>query len=431
MTRDDHARKATIRARMAATGESYSVAARNVDTTGRARARPATGVGTPPKGWPAWAGKHPAMVAVWRDRDGVDDVVVLDSGTDGRLAALSVPHVPTETLLADYEAAGLLGAPDSLGRHDRELEAALGRPDLTAHRLGYQVRGIREWHPWTDGSWRSPAAPADTRHTVTATPTTARAGGSGLRLVVREHPADEVVADATVVAPDTVPSWDRLNAALDPLGYTAAGGRWTRLPGGVLYARARPGHLAERDWWTLSRVRVVRQTRPSNIDLRDTVTYEVGEVLVMNQHGRAGAEIDRRSWWSSNDADGGYGLSADAVEVVEVLEDHPPTWQAAALTAEQVTALLAPYHPGAAQAAAAWAAAGLHIAHAPDGLVIRTPGPQYRRVGRIGRDYWYGNVHSDRYEVNLRDNELYSPTRELEELPLDPVAVADQLASGK
>jgi hypothetical protein len=217
--------------------------------------------------------------------------------------------------------------------------------------------------------------------------------------VVREHPFDQVVADATVATADAVTA-DRLNAALDPLGYTAAGGRWTPLPGGVLHARARPGHLAERDWWTLARVRVVRRSRVGNTDPHDIVTYEVGEVYEMNQHGRAGAEIDRGSWWSSTDLDGAYVLPADAVEVLEVLRDHPPTWHAAALTAEQVSALLASHHPGAARAAAAWSAAGLHVAHAPDGLVIRTPGPRYRRVGRIGRDYWFGNVYSGRYEVN-------------------------------
>jgi len=521
MTRDDHARKAAVRARMADTHEPYSVADRNLGGRVRpatGRARPATGVGVPPTGWPAWAAQLPATVAVWRNRDGKDVVAVLESGTDKRLATLSVPHVPTETLLAagnatqpplatvtaprdaletplagistrrDTPLAGFapprgthsplagptprdatqppptglaaierplaepapphratqrqsaslspphqptetppnhptpppntetptpnhpaahhatetplpgrsttFGATD--GRHDLDLVVALGRPDLAAHRLGYQVRGA--WHPWTDGSWRSPAAPADTRHTVTAEP-----AGTGLRLVVREQPGDLVVGEADVSA-------DRLDSGLDRLGYTAAGGHWSRLPGSVFYARARPGHLAERDWWTEARVRLLRR-----FDAAD-ISFEIGQVFVMSQHGRAGAEVDRGSWWIE-----GHRVPAAAVKILEVLEDHPPTWRAATLTTERVTELLAPYHPGAERAAAAWTASGLHVVQARDGLEIRTPGPEYRRVGRVGRDYWFGNVHSDPYQVTLPNGEV----RELAGLPLDPVAAWD------
>ena len=498
MTRDDHARKAAVRARMATTHEPYSVAARNLGGSARpatgldgnarpatglaGNARPATGVGTPRAGWPAWAAKQPATVAVWRNRDGQDEIAVLESGTDKRLAALSVSHVPTETLLANAstpdspsqtQLPGLFtsppatqpppahptapnhptttnhttktppasphtattqptshhpaeapptrprhtaqtpparpphraetspaepGSPDGLG-YDQDLVVALGRPDLAAHRLGYQVRG--GWHPWTDGSWRSPAAPADTRHTVTASPE-----GSGLRVVVREQPGDLIVAEAVV-------SVDRLDAGLDRLGYTAAGGHWSRLPGGVFYARARTGHLAERDWWTEARVRLLRR-----IDAAE-ISFEVGQVFVMNQHGPAGAEVDR-GWWSA----GAQRVPATAVQVLEVLEDHPPTWLAAALTVDRVVELLEPYHPHAERAATAWIAQRLHVAQARDALVIRTPGPEYRVVGRIGRDYWFGNVHSDRYQVTLPDNQL----RELAELPLDPVAASEAMS---
>jgi len=468
MTRDDHARKAAVRARMATTHEPYSVAARNLGGSARpstaptGNARPATGVGTPRAGWPAWAAKQPATVAVWRNRDGQDEIAVLESGTDKRLAALSVPHVPTETLLANASTPdhptktprpGLFtpphvtqppphptapthatktpptrhnttqnpparpphttqnpparpphttepssaepGSPDGLG-YDRDLLVALGRPDLAAHRLGYQVRG--GWHPWTDGSWRSPAAPADTRHTVTASPES-----SGLRVLVREQPGDLIVAEAVV-------SVDRLDAGLDRLGYTAAGGHWSPLPGGVFYAQARPGHLAERDWWTEAQVRLLRR-----IDAAE-ISFEAGQVFVLNQHGPAGAEVDR-SWWSAE----AQRVPAAAVEVIEVLEDHPPTWLAAALTVDRIVELLEPYHPDAERAATAWIAQGLHVAQARDALVIRTPGPEYRGVGRIGRDYWFGNVHSDRYQATLPDNQL----RELAELPLDPVAAGE------
>jgi len=214
MTRGDHARKAAIRARMAATHEPYSIAARNAGIP----ARPATGIGTPPAGWPSWAASLPATVAVWRDRNGFDEVaVVAHSGR--RLERLKLPHVPTERLLAD-----------DLPDQDLRLVTALGRPDLTAHRLGYLTRG--PWHPWTDGSWRSPATPADTRHTVTASPT---------MLTVLEHPGDHVVAKTVIgEAVDEA----GLDAALNRLGFGVVGGEWVQLPGGVRYARARPSQAA-------------------------------------------------------------------------------------------------------------------------------------------------------------------------------------------
>jgi hypothetical protein len=145
----------------------------------------------------------------------------------------------------------------------------------------------------------------------------------------------------------------------------------------------------------------------------------------MHQSGKAGQEIDRDVWWSSTDIDGAHIISAGCAEVLEVLEDRPPTWAEAALTAEQVTALLAPYHPGAAEAAAAWAAARLHVAHEAGGLAIRTPGPEYRRLGRIGRDYWAGNVHSKPYSVVTGGSEYSTREETLDSLPLDPVATAE------
>jgi hypothetical protein len=61
---------------------------------------------------------------------------------------------------------------------------------------------------------------------------------------------------------------------------------------------------------------------------------------------------------------------------VEILQDEPPTWKEAALSAGQVTELLAPHHPGAAEAAAAWAVAGLHVSwYGLGDLALRTQGP--------------------------------------------------------
>ena len=264
------------------------------------------------------------MLALHRDRDGVDVLEVLDAGDGTTLASLTVPHVPTADLLATWEAAGLLGVPGSMRRRDDELLAGLGRPDLLAHRLGYEggVRGAG-WYEWPDGSWRALAKPADTRHTVTASP----AGDGTLRLTVVEQPGGQVRLDVIVPDVDDTVSWTGLNAALDAHGYTVAGptGLWERLPGEVRYARARPGRLAVRDWWTVAKVRIIRQITVGAVDPAIDRTFQVGEVLTMNQRGRAGDAIDRGSWWSSYDIDGAHIIPADHVEIVQVLEDHPPT----------------------------------------------------------------------------------------------------------
>jgi hypothetical protein len=111
------------------------------------------------------------------------------------------------------------------------------------------------------------------------------------------------------------------------------------------------------------------------------------------------------------------------------------------LTAEQVTALLAPYHSGAEEAACAWAAAGLHVAREFAALIIRTPGPHYRRVGCIDADvrdfrqfdYEFDREHdcfSRPYQAIIQDSEYkYSRrTRYLDALPIDPIAAADDKA---
>ncbi|WP_157904264.1 hypothetical protein, partial [Parafrankia soli] len=368
---------------------------------------------TPPVDWPVWAGRWPEQLVLWRDRDGVDVLEVLTVADATRRAALSVPHTPEGELLAAWEADG---RPDALGLSLRETEQGvrLGRPGLLAHRLGWSASG---WHAWPDGSWRCPGRPLDTCHTVTATPL----AGGRLRLVVLEQPGDWVQLDVDVPAGD-----DGLNELLDRYGYTVDSGLWDQLPGGVRYAPARPGRLAERDWSTSARVRVVRETTVGAVDPRVDRTFRVGEVLTMYQSGRAGRQVDRRSWWSSHDIDGAHILPADAVEIVEVLIDRPPTWADAALSAEQITALLAPHHPGAAAAAAAWIAAGLHVSHDLAGLAIRTR-PAGPRIGIIDRDYWNGDVHSKPYEAVLVDGEQswQCRTRALPTLPLDPIAAAD------
>lgn len=437
------ARKKAARALAAQTGDSYTRARRQVSTdepahhlfvatkwnpdrcavTGCRQDRPApvhrVGGLVPPQGW--WS-RHPAMLSTYRDGDSDRRVVeVLDAATGARIASTSVPWQPADELVAVYEAAGLLKYPGSPSHQKMVTKVGLGRPDLVGHQLGYE--GTSEWWEWPDGSWRTPAKPLGRRHLVTAAPLGPHTRDLAA-ITVREYPGGQVVVDELV---DPVDPEDTraLNAALDRLGYTVAAGGWIDLPGGIRYAPALPGHLAERDWWTLARVRIVRETTVGAVDPRVDRTFRVGEELVMNQSGRAGDEVLRDCWWSSTDIDGAHIIDADCAEVIEVLEDIPPTWAAAALTAEQITDLLAPHHPGAAEAATAWIAAGLHVSHTHGGLSIRTPAPEYREIGHVPRDYWNDNRFTKPYEAVVDPKRSWL-NRKLDALPLDPVAAAHQ-----
>jgi hypothetical protein len=442
----DKARKKAIRQRATTTGESYTAAARSLAQQPRThmfRPNRPNYLGDPAyRGWkgsaptcvvrgcwkeaqdPAhwiggkmppiqWMGTAaPALLSTFRESgDGQRIVQVLDSSTGAVLASTSVPWRPAEELAAEYEADGLLSM---VGDRTR---AGLGRPDLVAHQLGYE--GRLEWMEWPDGSWRTSAWPLGRRHLVTAAPLGPHTRDIGA-ITVREYPGGRVVVDDLVdpIAPD---DFRALDAALDRLGYTVD--RWTDLPGGVRYAAALPGHLAERSWWTLALVRIVRETTVGAISPMTQRTFRVGEELEMHQSGRAGAEVLRDCWWSSTDIDGAHIIKADCAEVIKVLEDFPPTWAAAALTADQIADLLAPHHPNAAEAATAWLAAGLHVSHTHGGLAIRTPGPEYRTIGHVPRDYWNGNRFTKPYEAVV-DPERDWLNRRCDALPLDPVAAA-------
>ncbi|MDM4723357.1 hypothetical protein QTQ03_28545 [Micromonospora sp. WMMA1363] len=344
----DKARKKAIRERASTTGESYTAAARALAQPQTHMFRPNrhTYLGDPAyRGWkgsqptctvrgcrqeaqhPAhwiggtvppiqWMGTAaPAMLSTFREGvDGPRVVQVLDSATGAVLASTSVSWRPAEDLVAEYEAAGLLA------RIGDRVRAGLGRPDLVAHRIGYE--GRLEWQEWPDGSWRTSAWPMTRRHLVTAAPLGPHTRDLAA-ITVREYPGGQVVVNDIVdpVAPEDTRA---LNTALDRLGYTVATTGWVDLPGGIRYAAARPGHLAERDWWTLARVRIVRETTVGAVDPMVDRTFRVGEELTMNQRGRAGDEVLRDCWWSSTDIDGAHIIDADCSEVIEILEDIPP-----------------------------------------------------------------------------------------------------------
>jgi hypothetical protein len=296
----------------------------------------------------------------------------------------------------------------------------LGRPDLVLHQLGWE--SLADWSEWPDGTWRCAARPFDRRHLVRAEPLSPHHLTIGT-ITVREHPGGRIVADE-ITEPVDPNDRQALDGALDKLGYTVD--HWEVLPGRARYGAALPGHLAERDWYRRARVRIVKETTVGAIDPMTERTFAVGEVVTMSQQGREGREIDRGSWWDSSDIDGAHIIDAGRAEIVEILEDHPPTWKEAALPADRVTELLSPHHPGAAEAAATWAGAGLHVSWYGRGdLAVRTPGPEYRLVGIIPSDYWKGGAFTRPYETVPVDEPGKSHLRrKLDALPLDPVASA-------
>jgi hypothetical protein len=345
---------------------------------------------------------------------------------------MTVQWRPADEFVAAYEAAGLLTQPVSSGIVDtypagspgwqqKVTKIGLGRPDLLAHQLGYE--GSLPWKQWPDGSWRTPAWPLGRRHLVTATPLSTRQAGTISVITVREYPGGQVVLDELLDDPIDLDDTTALHQAMDRYGYTLKSYGWQTLPGGVRYGAALPGHLAERDWWRLARVRITQETTVGSVDPWTDRTFDVGEILTMNQQGYAGREVLRDCWWTSTDIDGAHIIDADVAEIVEVLEDHPPTWDAAALTAEEVIDLLAPHHPGAGAAVQAWLAAGLHIAHSRTGLTISTLAPEHRVVGRVPRDYWDGNRFTKPYEAVIDPDHMWRD-RPLYTLPHDPETAA-------
>jgi hypothetical protein len=434
-----HNLRKAVRDRMAETGESYTEALRAI-TAGRFETREIRDDATPPGPWkvhlhgePSWRDPDPlphwtGVIAVMRNRDGVgqvDQVVAFDRATGVRLGETTVPHVPTEELLRGYANHHTTKYPGSQS-HQQLLEMVTrGRPDLMAHRLGFEIVGLCEWQEWSDGSQRIPAMPTAATHSATITTLARDEGGPGVRLVVLEHP-ETVVVDVVVPGTKLMHGEHRQEQMMRVLaehGFVRKHAIWQELSAGVFYQIARPGFLAERAWFRRARVRFIRSGEAHSPE-GPPMRFRIGEEQEMVQSGRAGQAVDYDTWWTSFDIDGAKIFGPDAVEVVDVIEERPPTWKAAALSAATITRLLEPFHAGAAQAAAAWVAAGLHVARDVNGLLIRTPAPERRAIGRVRSDYWDGGKHKHPYEVVVRDAELSYDQRvvQLEQLPLDPVA---------
>jgi hypothetical protein len=190
--------------------------------------------------------------------------------------------------------------------------------------------------------------------------------------------------------------------------------------------------VAERDWWIQARVRIVRETTAHSLAWCSPRTFRVGEELTLHQGGQADAAVNCDSWRRSIDGEHGFTIPADCVEVIDVLQERPPTWDAAALTASQITELLAPRFAEAGEVVGVWESAGLHVAHEFGELVIRTPGPEYRRVGSIRRGYPDRDQFTGPYHAIEEDSPypFSRRTRQLDALPTDPVAAAGITPAG-
>jgi hypothetical protein len=183
----------------------------------------------------------------------------MDAATGETVATLTEPVAPIDVLIDEYRQADLIpGQPGSPAGQDTILMAGLGRPDLLVNRLGYgSFSTIGHWAEWPDGTRRSPAWPAERQYIATARPL--RPGQPGMQALTVTALDGRVVADTITEEPIDLDTRGALDTALDQLGYTVRSGLWTKLPGPARYALGRARKLAERGWWTLARVRFVRE----------------------------------------------------------------------------------------------------------------------------------------------------------------------------
>jgi hypothetical protein len=81
---------------------------------------------------------------------------------------------------------------------------------------------------------------------------------------------------------------------------------------------------AGRDWHTRARVRLLTDHECHSVDPCRERRFELGEELMMVQWGRGGRPVDRGGSWTSFDIDGAFIVSAEKVEVLEILDEVSP-----------------------------------------------------------------------------------------------------------
>lgn len=103
------------------------------------------------------------------------------------------------------------------------------------------------------------------------------------------------------------------------------------VPGGVtdpaeswITDDARSDRKAERDWGRCAVVRLVQDVETAAPFDEAPTWYRAGARMRLWQCGRAGRPVDRRFWHTSLDIDDMHFIPAEAVEVIEILEDTPP-----------------------------------------------------------------------------------------------------------
>lgn len=90
------------------------------------------------------------------------------------------------------------------------------------------------------------------------------------------------------------------------------------------HERAEVAEVAERDWWRHAVVRLTRDVTTDSPYVDRPTHHRAGSVLTLWQTGRKDRPINTTQWTTSLDVDLMGFIPADAVEVVEVLEEMPP-----------------------------------------------------------------------------------------------------------
>jgi uncharacterized protein with PQ loop repeat len=137
--------------------------------------------------------------------------------------------------------------------------------------------------------------------------------------------------------------------------------------------------IAERDWWTKARVRMLATTAVGSVDPMVDRTFRVDEELTMVQWGRNGCPVERDCWWTLADLDCANIIAADQVTILEILDEAPPTLASAALPADRVVELL-----GAA--AATWAEQGILVIPRREHLEVRASDGELLGLVDVDRD---------------------------------------------
>lgn len=84
--------------------------------------------------------------------------------------------------------------------------------------------------------------------------------------------------------------------------------------------------VAQRDWHTRARVRILEDTVSQSIDPAGVRYFHAGEECELIQWGHKGRFVLRDTWWDSLDIDGAHIVDASKVEVVAILDEVTPLY---------------------------------------------------------------------------------------------------------